>query len=306
MAIEESARTLNKAMRGLGTNEGKIIKEICDHTNMQRQEIKVIYQELFGKRLEEDLESEISGNFLKGVLLLLKKSDEFEAECLYNAMKGLGTKEKVLIELLCSKNGHELEIVAKAYLKKYGKELNSDVKGDTSGDFGKLLSLLATGNRENSYRVDKTLAHNEANDLYKAGEKRLGTNENKFIRILATRNFLQLEETFNAYFEISGGIDIEDSIRKEMSGDLQRALITIVRCVRNRPLHFAELMHESMAGLGTKDNDLMRLLVTRSDVDLPKVKVEYQRKYEKSLYDKVKGDLSGDYEKLFLRLIGKN
>ena len=60
-----------------------------------------------------------------------------------------------------------------------------------------------------------------------------------------------------------------------------------------------------MKGLGTKDEDLIRLLVCRAEVDLQQIKEEYKRLYGKSLYDAVKSELSGDYEKLFLTLIGK-
>lgn len=304
MSIDDSAKILHNAMRGIGTNEGKIIKEICDHNNKQRQEIKQAYVRLFNKTLEEDLKSEISGHFLDGVLLLLKQTDEFEAECAYDAIKGIGTKEKILIEVLCSKNGYELQRLAAAYRKLYGKDLELDVSGDCSGDFGKLLRQLASAKRDDSFRVDQKLANNEANDLFKAGEDRMGTDESKFIRILSERNFLQLEETLKIYVDVSGGTDIETAIKKETSGDFEKGLITICQCVRNRPLYFAKLLHESLAGLGTKDNKLMRILVTCSDIDLVKVKGEYEREFGKSLYDTVKSDLSGDYEKLFLRLIG--
>ena len=79
-----------------------------------------------------------------------------------------------------------------------------------------------------------------------------------------------------------------------------------VKCIRNRPAYFAEQLHESMKGLGTRDDDLIRLLVCRCEVDLPQIKVEYQRMYGKSLHDSVKSELSGDYKKLFTALIGKD
>jgi hypothetical protein len=61
-----------------------------------------------------------------------------------------------------------------------------------------------------------------------------------------------------------------------------------------------------MKGLGTKDNDLIRVLVSCAEIDLQAIKTEYKRLYGKNLYDVVKSELSGDYEKLFLTLIGKD
>ena len=61
------------------------------------------------KKLEDDIKSEISGHFLDGVLALLEPSDQYEVKCLRNAIKGLGTDEQVLIQILCSKEAHEVE-----------------------------------------------------------------------------------------------------------------------------------------------------------------------------------------------------
>lgn len=66
-------------------------------------------------------------------------------------------------------------------------------------------------------------------------------------------------------------------------------------------------MEESMAGMGTKDH----LLVTRTvrfhwDRNyLANVKAAYQQKYRKSLGSRIKGETSGDYQRLMLACIGE-
>ncbi len=82
--------------------------------------------------------------------------------------------------------------------------------------------------------------------------------------------------------------------------------VSTVKSVRNRPAYFAEQLHNAMKGAGTKDDDLIRILVSRSEIDMAAIKSEYKRIYNKSLYDALKSELSGDYEKLFLTLIGKD
>jgi hypothetical protein len=56
-------------------------------TNAQRQIVKKKYFTLYGKTLEEDLKSELSGNFEKGVLALIEQVDDYEARCLRLSMK---------------------------------------------------------------------------------------------------------------------------------------------------------------------------------------------------------------------------
>ncbi len=50
----------------------------------------------------------------------------------------------------------------------------------------------------------------------------------EFVRILCSRSFAQLRATFLHYEQLCG-TDIEKSIKKEMSGDLEDALLAIGR-----------------------------------------------------------------------------
>lgn len=59
----------------------------------------------------------------------------------------------------------------------YSKEMEKDVKGDTSGDFRKLLVAQMSGNRSEKPEFDRTAAKNDAKALYEAGEKKWGTDE---------------------------------------------------------------------------------------------------------------------------------
>jgi hypothetical protein len=73
-------------MKGIGTDEKRIIREIIEHTNAQRQLIKQKYQIMYGHSLEQDLKSELSGNFEDVVIALLEPSLEYEARCLRDAI----------------------------------------------------------------------------------------------------------------------------------------------------------------------------------------------------------------------------
>jgi annexin A7/11 len=94
-SAEESAKRFYKATKRIGTDEQMIINEIIRHTNAQRQAIKRKYQVLYGHTLEEDLKSDLSGNFKKVVLALLNPRFIFEAKCMRNAIH-------VIIFKICS------------------------------------------------------------------------------------------------------------------------------------------------------------------------------------------------------------
>ena len=68
--------------------------------------------------------------------------------------------------------------------------------------------------------------------------------------------------------------------------------------------YFAIRVHDAIKGLGTRDNLLIRVLVSRSEIDMPKIKQYYKILYGNDMYKDVKDDTSGDYQTLLLGIIG--
>lgn len=81
---------------------------------------------------------------------------------------------------------------------------------------------------------------------------------------------------------------METAIKKEFSGSIEDGLLAIARYSIDRDEFFARCLHKSMVGLGTKDKHLIRLIVTRCELDLNNIKAEFQRLYGKSLYSWIK------------------
>ena len=69
----------------------------------------------YGQSLEDDFKSDLSGYFLETVLALFKNPYEYQAEWLNEACEGLGTNEKLLIQLICTKDAYEIKQLVAAY-----------------------------------------------------------------------------------------------------------------------------------------------------------------------------------------------
>uniref|UniRef100_A0A8C4PWI8 Annexin n=1 Tax=Eptatretus burgeri TaxID=7764 RepID=A0A8C4PWI8_EPTBU len=288
---QDDAEKLHKAMKGFGTDEQAIIDVLAKRSNSQRQKLLVQYKTCYGKDLIEDLKSEISGKFEDVVLGLLKKPDVYDAQQLREAIKGAGTDERCLIEILASRKNKNIQEVFRTYKTEYGRNLEDDVMSDTSGHFQRVLVSLITGNRDEDIPVDNDLVMKDAQDLYEAGEKKLGTDETKFLSILCSRSVPHLRRVFPEYENICNK-DIEKSIKKEMSGSLEDSLLAVVRCVKNKPSFFAWALHRSMKGMGTDDKTLIRLMVSRCEVDMLDIRHEYKQDYGESLYAAIKSSFS--------------
>jgi annexin A7/11 len=61
-----------------------------------------------------------------------------------------------------------------------------------------------------------------------------------------------------------------------------------VECVQSPPTFFAKQLHKAMAGGGTDDMTVIRIIVSRSEIDLGNIKQEYERLYDKTLESDVK------------------
>ena len=70
-----------------------------------------------------------------------------------------------------------------------------------------------------------------------------------------------IEQAIVAEFRLAfGGKSICKSIHFPIcSGDIKDGLLAIVKSIRNRPAFFAELLYNSMRGIGTRDTDLVGL-----------------------------------------------
>jgi len=75
----------------------------------------------------------------------------------------------------------------------------------------------------------------------------------------------------------------------------------------DRYMHQAQLLEDAMAGAGTKDHLLVSRVV-RAHWDrsnMANVRGAYEKRYRRNLASRIKGETSGDYERLLLACIGE-
>ncbi|KAM6944619.1 annexin A1-like [Lycodopsis pacificus] len=295
------AAVLDKAIKAKGVDENTIIEILVKRSNDQRQQIKDAYQQTSGKSLESALKNALKGDLEDVVLALLKTPAQYDAYLLKMAMKGLGTEEEILIEILASRNNREIVAIKEAYKEDFKRDLEADIKGDSSGDFRAALLELCKASRTEG--VCDQMVDNDARALYEAGEGRKGNNCSVFIEVLTNRSALHLRQVFERYSKYSK-VDMAKVIDLEMKGDIESCLTALVKCAGSRPAFFAEKLNLAMKGKGTRKNILTRIMVSRSEIDMKRIKDEYKKNYGTTLYKDILDDTKGDYEKILLALCG--
>ncbi|XP_032996202.1 annexin A6 isoform X1 [Lacerta agilis] len=299
----QDAEALYNAMKGFGSDKEAILELITSRSNKQRHEICQAYKALYGKDLIADLKYELTGKFERLIVGLMRPLEYFDAKEIKDALKGIGTDEKCLIEILASRTNQQIRALVEAYKDAYERDLEEDVVADTSGHFKKMLIVLLQGTREEDDVVSEDLVQQDAQNLLDAGEAKWGTDEAEFIYILGSRSKQHLRLVFDEYLTIAGK-PIEVSIRGELSGDFEKLMLAVVKNIRSTAEYFADRLFKAMKGLGTRDNTLIRIMVSRSEIDMLDIREIFRTKYEKSLHHMIESDTSGEYKKALLKLCG--
>ena len=302
---QADADALKKAFKGIGCDKKTIVDIVVNRTNAQRLQIKEAYKASYGRDLMKDLKSELHNHLEDAVLALFTDPIEYDADELRAAMKGLGTNEDTLIEIICSRPPHVLKAVIAKFKEKYNRDLETDVKKETSGTLRKLLIALLQCSRSTNTTPNQAQCAQIAQEIYTAGEKKLGTDESVFNKYFCTLSPHELAAVSREYHKLTGHTILQ-AIDKEFHGDSKKTLRTIVYATLSPSEYFATRIHDAIKGLGTKDKILIRVLVSRSEIDLPQIKQYYKQLYGKDMIADVKADISGEYQNLFVSLLSKN
>ncbi|KAF2897866.1 hypothetical protein ILUMI_08317 [Ignelater luminosus] len=284
------ARAIRNALTASKVNTNSIVAALSGKTRAQRLRVAEEYKLLFKAEITKDLKQKLGDHWLtKLVIDLLIPLKEYYVKELHEAMHGAGTNEDTLIEILCTMNNEEIKQIKEIYEKTYKATLKSHIQYETAGDFEELLVALLNADRDESGKV----------------KKKWGTDESTFITILTQSNYEQLKLIFDEYKTLTGH-SFEYAIECEFSSFIQRGLLAIVKAAHDLPKYYAERLHSSVAGSGTNNKRLIRIITTRNEIDMDLIKTHYKEDYGITLEDAIADDTSGDYKTLLLELIREN
>ena len=299
--VDADAAALRKAMKGLGTDEKAIIQIVANRTNAQRQAMIVSFKRQFNRDLIKDLKSELSGKFEDAIIALFEDPITYDCKSLFQAMKGAGTNEDTLIEILSTRPNYYINQIKQRYQQLYNVPLEKRLNEELSGDLKNLMLTLASGTRGENQMPNQNDCMNKAQQLYKAGEGKLGTNEKVFYEIITRSSPQELYMINQCYIQIGKGSDLIKAINNEFSGNLKKLLSNLVYSYINKSEYFDTRVKHAIKSV-TKNTLLIRILVTRDEIDMPHIKMAYQRLYGKDMVQVIKNEISGDYKRLLVEL----
>lgn len=297
------AAVLQSAIESKGVDEDVIISVLVRRSNEQRQKIKAVYEAKYGKPLDEDLKKALKGDMEDVSLALLMPPAHFDAFLIRKATKRLGTCEDTLVEVLATRTNDEIRELKRVFKQEYEKDIEEVMKDETDGDFTEALLAMLKANKSEDDEVNMALAQRDAEILFEATESSSEVDVSTIINILTTRSGPQLAKTFQRY-ACDNDTKLPKALEMHLDGDIEDCLIDIVKVAWNTPAFFAEKLHKAMERHGTCEDTLIRVLVSRSEVDLKKIVEEYRAMYDRSLQEDIHNDTEEHFQKILLGLCG--
>lgn len=305
MNVSSEVEGLMKAMKGFGTDEKALIRILAKQDPIQINTIRIQYNQRFMKDLVKELETETSGYFEKGLVSIARGPLTSDAWALYEATKGLGTKEAVLNDVLCARSNADINAIKAEYHQIFRQSLESDIRSDLSAGTEQLfVMILAAHRNEESAPIIPQQIEQDAAELSKALANIIGKNSQEVCQILTSRSDAQLRAIMQAY-QRKYMKSLPSVIKSKFSGHMEDALLLILARANNRALSDAEQLEDAMAGIGTKDQLLVQRVVRAhwNRQHMQAVRNEYQNKYKRTLVKRIQGETRGDYEKLMVACV---
>jgi len=267
-------------------------------TASQRDAVAYAYERKFKRSLVEDVNEDTSGRYRQLLEKLLLPRADSMAMCIRECLEQLGTDDFQLVTL-CTCFPDLMPEAVKAYKRMFKRDLAADVNSDTSGYYKKVLLALVQRQPPPEGFVDPALVPVDSEALYKAGEKRLGTDEDVFISVLTARSRAHIAAVSKQY-EKDHGHSLIVAIEKETSLDFERVLKALAM---PRFEFLATAVEHACKGLGTESRLLHIVFAFCTREELRAIADEYKRLYKKDMVERIKGDTSFNFEKLLVALM---
>jgi annexin A7/11 len=293
-------------MKGIGTDEATLIRVLARMDPLQVAAVRETYGRHIGRDLYKDIKSETSGYFQLGLLAIIDGPLVHDAKLVREAVTaGLGTTEWKLNDVLLGRSNADLTAIKTAYQQKFSRSLPRDVADDLSAHTERLFARVITATRhEESMLVHPQHIESDVKSINGAPQGRMVNNTAEVCTIFAQSSDAELRAINNA-FRARYNVPLDKHIEREFSGHMEDALLRMLDTAIDPAMRDAVLLEECMVGAGTKDEKLtVRIVRMHWDrAHLDQVKRAYHHRYRRDLRDRVRDDLSGDYERLMLAML---
>merc|ERR1712096_236494 len=250
---------------------------------------------------------------------------ESAASTLRGAMKGFGTDEHDIKKVIVGHSHAQRMAIKQAYYTKFERSLIDDLKSELRGDLEKLCvgfwhepgqhdaesihDAMGRLNTDEGTLTEIICTRIDAETLNRimGGDDEDDIKE-KFVALLSSRSWVHIAAMDVLFLELSNKYTLTGAIDEAFGNDSDsgKALRTVVQFASQPYDYWAKRLHGALEGMGTDDDKLRRVLISRAEIDLKDIGVVFGQRYGdgRTLTKWIEEEVDGDYGKLCLAVCG--
>jgi hypothetical protein len=208
------------------------------------------------------------------------------------------------MEVLVCKSNQEIMALKTAFKAIYEKDLERELEKNVGGgtDTKRLFVAIMQAARKDGEVTSEDVASFPENPF-----PFFTTKSESFLRQLFIKHNGILLSTSHPYFMKKieqGGKSVQELIKKKFSGQAEELLLLMCSSILNKPRFYACLLEDTMKGMGTNEKELSYWVARCREPSLMgAIKEAYVDLYQKTLESRIKGEVSGDYERLLITIV---
>lgn len=289
-SASRAAAEIFKAIDGLGTDEEAVHRALRGRTPAEAASIREEYRSHYGRDLDQELASELSGYDLEQAQAALS-GDRVKASAvaLARAASGVGTDKQLVFDTLRGlRDPQQRRAVAEEYQRRTGESLDGMLQSELSGTDHEVARNLAAGRVADADAARLDAAMHKT--LLGTG---LGTDEEGINGILGgAATQADRHQLASAYQRRTGRslIGAGGDLQAELSGSDYDLADGLAR--GDQAQSDAARLHKAAEGAGTDEDAIFGLLAGKSEAERRAMLSAYKRQYG-DLGEMLGGELSG-------------
>ena len=305
---ELDAKELHQYLESGTEIEKKITKRIANLNNSDLQLIKIYYKKFFLKDLiEDEFKKKLKDDYLNFILALFENPVDYDVEELNKVFSNTTNDNKyleILIEIIAPKPKWVIDKIKEAYHKKYAQKFEEKLEEFLKNKlviFNFLNSILnSERNKNDEPKEEKCLEiAKKIKDMNVDG---LNTGNHIIYKILSTNSPQEISTIARKYFE-QNQETLLDFMKKNCPEQIKLLLKSILFAIISPSEYFARKIHDAITTELIDKDTLIRLIVSRYELDIQDIKNYYKQIYQVELI-KDADKLDENFKHLLVGLIG--
>ena len=327
--LENKSTQFHEALSGKDLNDQSIenlTDILCVTTNEERQLIRSYFKKTYNHPIQNDIKEKFTGDLSLLQEIMINMFDtpyEYDARELRKALSdSLGDEDDTIIEIFSSRPKDHLNTVDLAYSKFFETSLKDELKNQLPKQFAEFLLLLMDSDRPDEQTLSGDEAYEIAQEIIKNGTKVYASDAELFKKVFVEKSRIDLILVSRAYYELTEkclyeAFEEENVVAKSIFNDEEeekkvrnkniKLIKALIFTVITPAEFFAKKLITALKELTTDINTLIRIMITRREIDMDAINEYYSKETNSDLKNDVENEsncMNYPYiEKIMLNLL---